>query len=247
MLIVANWKAYVEERERVKKLYALAKRLTSATKVAIILAPSAPQLGFLAPRNTSKVAFAAQDISLTTGGPHTGEVTAAAFAALGATYTIVGHSERRAKGETRETTAQKVAHAVANGLTPILCVGEKERDTEGRYLADVRADLEGALESIAPKERSRIIVAYEPVWAINKTFDDAISVTDLAEMALYIRKVLAELSTAKTSAKTTVLYGGSVEPENIRGLAAGSDVDGFLVGHASVDPVMFAALVKALS
>src|SRR3989338_8458446 len=119
MLIVANWKAYVEERERVKKLYALAKRLTSARKVAIILAPSAPQLGFLAPRNTSKVAFAAQDISLTTGGPHTGEVTAAAFAALGATYTIVGHSERRAKGETRETTAQKVAHAVATGPSPM--------------------------------------------------------------------------------------------------------------------------------
>src|SRR3989338_8924393 len=145
MIIVANWKAYVEEASRAKKLFSLAKRLAASTRVAIILAPSAPQLGLLAPKNKSKVAFAAQDISLSTGGPHTGEVTAPMFASLGVSYAIIGHSERRAAGETRETIAQKVLHAIAHGLTPILCVGEKERDVEGQYLTEVRADIVSAL------------------------------------------------------------------------------------------------------
>lgn len=247
MMVIANWKAYVEDAQKAKKLFSLAKRLAGATKVRIVLAPPAPQLGLLSPKNASKVEFAAQDISLSAGGPHTGEVTAPMFASLGVRYVIIGHSERRAAGETRDTVAQKIAHAVTHGLVPILCVGEKERDAEGHYLAEVRADIASALEGVEPKERADIIIAYEPVWAINKTANESIGVTDLAEMTLYIRKVLAELSTAKTSAKTTVIYGGSVEPENIRGLAGGSGIDGFLVGHASIDPVMFAALVKALS
>ncbi|MDO8624234.1 MAG: triose-phosphate isomerase [bacterium] len=247
MIVVANWKAYVEEAERAKKLFSLAKRLATKTKVSIVLAPSAPQIGLLAPKNKSKIAFAAQDISLSTGGPHTGEVTAPMFISLGVAYTLVGHSERRAAGETRETVAQKILHAIAHGLTPILCVGEKERDAEGRYLAEVRADIVSALTQVAPKDRSRVIVVYEPVWAIGKGAEDAIAVTDLSEMALYIRKVLAELATSKASSKTIVLYGGSVVPEDIRGLAGGSGVDGFLVGHASVDPSMFTALVKALA
>ncbi len=247
MIVIANWKAYVEDSAKAKKLFSLAKRLTAATKVTIVLAPPAPQIGLLAPKNKSKIEFAAQDISLAAGGPHTGEVTAPMFTSLGVTYAIIGHSERRAAGETREMISQKVAHAIAHGLIPIVCVGEQARDTEGHYLAQVRADIVSALEGIEPKEKSKVIIAYEPVWAIGKTSAEAIGVTDLAEMTLYIRKVLAELSTAKASAKTTVIYGGSVEPENIRGLAGGSAVDGFLVGHASVDPSLFSALVKALA
>jgi len=247
MLVVANWKAYVEEVGRAKKLFALAKRIVSSSKVKIVLAPSAPYLGLLAPKNKSKVAFAAQDVSLTTGGPHTGEVTAPMLLSLGVTYVIIGHSERRAAGEGREVIAQKVAHAITQGLTPILCVGEKERDAEGHYLAEIRADLVSALGGINAKQHADVVVAYEPVWAINKGADEAIDVTDLSEMALYIRKVLAEQGSNKSASRALVLYGGSIEPENVRDLAGGSGVDGFLVGHASVDPSMFAALARALA
>src|SRR5512146_1116134 len=99
---------------------------------------------------------------------------------------------------------------------------------------------------LAPKERAKVIIAYEPLWAINKTAEDAIGPNDLAEMVLYIRKVTAELLPGKSSRHTGVLYGGSVEPGNVRDLAASSSVDGFLIGHASVDPALFAALVKQL-
>lgn len=247
MIIAANWKAYVEDPAKAKKLFSIAKRLVNTTKISIILAPAAPQLGLLAPRNTSKVAFAAQDVSVTTGGPHTGETSAQIYASIGARYAIIGHSERRAMGEGRELIAQKVQHAIAHDLAPILCVGERERDPQSHYLAELRADIDSALASLSPKERTRVLVAYEPVWAIGKTAAEAITPADLGEMALYIRKVLAELYPGKAGEKSVVLYGGSVEPENIRSLAGGSGVDGFLVGRASVEPATFAALAKALA
>lgn len=247
MLIVANWKAYVEELAKAKKLFATSKRLAAATGSRIVLAPPAPLLGTLAVRNKSKVAFSAQDISVTTGGAKTGEATAQAYAAAGATYAIIGHSERREAGDTDAIIAEKLSHALAQGLSPILCIGERQRDSEGRYLGLVREELTLAIESLAPKERAKVIVAYEPLWAIGRDAEHSISSNDLAEMVLYIRKVLAELLTGKSSTGTLVLYGGSVEPGNVRDLAASSGVDGFLIGHSSTDPGTFSLLVKQLT
>lgn len=245
MLIVANWKAYVDDLARAKKLFSAAKRLSSS-RISIVLAPPAPLLGALAARNKSRVAFAAQDVSAETGGAHTGEVPAQAFSAAGASYAIIGHSERRAVGDTDAVVAEKLSHALAHGLTPILCVGERERDGEGHYLSSIREQISSALSALVPKDRAKVVIAYEPLWAIGKTAEATIGGEDLAEMSLYIRKVLAELLPGKSAKRSLVLYGGSVEPANIRDLAAESDVDGFLIGHASVDPVTFKALVKAL-
>jgi len=258
MLVVANWKAYIEDSARAKKLFAISKKLARATGVTIVLAPPAPLLGALAVKNKpaspktasrggSLVAFSAQDISATTGGAETGEVIAQAYVASGATYAIIGHSERRSAGDTDSIVSEKLAHALAHGLTPILCVGESERDGDGRYLAIVREELTRAIESLAPKERAKVIIAYEPLWAIGKTAVFAAGSNDLAEMVLYIRKVLAELLPGKSSTHALVLYGGAVEPGNIRDLAATSGVDGFLIGHASVDPHTFTLLVQQLA
>ncbi|MGD0328726.1 MAG: triose-phosphate isomerase [Minisyncoccia bacterium] len=246
MLIVANWKAYVEEHAKAKKLFAISKRLARETGCDIVLAPPAPFLGALAVKNKSEVAFASQDVSATAGGSETGEVTARAYAAAGATYAIIGHSERRSAGDTDAIVAQKLAHALAQGLTPILCVGESARDGEGRYLTVIREELTSAITPLASKESTKVIVAYEPLWAIGKTAAFAIGPDDLTEMVLYIRKVLAELLPGKNSTRSFILYGGSVEPENIRAIAATSGVDGFLVGHASVDPHTFTLLIKQL-
>lgn len=245
MIIIANWKAYVEDFEKAKKLFAISKKIARTTTSTIVLAPPAPFVGAFAPKK-SGVAFAAQDVSVTTGGAHTGEMTAAAYAAVGTKYAIIGHSERRAAGDTDAIVGEKIAHALACTLLPILCIGERERDSEGRYLAYLREELTVALSALTPKERAKVIVAYEPLWAIGKTATSAITPNDLAEMVLYIRKVLAELLSGKSSAHALVLYGGSVEPDNIRMLAANSNVDGFLIGHASVDPITFSLLVKQL-
>lgn len=247
MLIVANWKAYIEDLNRAKKLLLASKKLASKTECDIVIAPPAPFLGILAANNKSQVAFSAQDVSITLGGAETGEATAAMFKSAGATYAIIGHSERRAQADTNAIVAEKLAHALARDLIPILCVGEQERDGEGRYLSYVREEITSAIAPLTPKERTKIILAYEPLWAIGKTADHAIGQTDLTEMVLYLRKILAELIPGKHSQHALVLYGGSVEPENIRDLARASLVDGFLIGHASVDETMLAAIAGQLA
>lgn len=248
MFIAANWKAYVEDAKKGKALTALGKRLAGAYKKhEIVLAPSAVHLGLLAHGNKSKVRFAAQDVSLTTGGAHTGEISAQMLADLKVTYAIVGHSERRAMGETDEQVSEKARHALAHGIVPILCVGERERDANAGYLSLIRAQLSAVFEPLSPKERLEVVVAYEPVWAIGKTAADALPAHDIEEMVLYIRKVLGEYLPGKAPSRVKILYGGSVEPLNARDLASGTGIDGFLIGHASVDPTTFSALVKAVS
>jgi triosephosphate isomerase len=196
--------------------------------------------------NKSPVAFAAQDVSVTTGGAQTGEVTAQAYAASGATYAIIGHSERRAQGDTNSRVQEKLSHALAQGLIPILCIGEHERDTEGQYLAFLREELVTAMKNLSSKEQAKIIVAYEPIWAIGKTAADAMGANELGEIVLYIRKILSELFQGGNATRTLILYGGSVEPDNIRDLGSHTGINGFLVGHASVDPKKFTLLIKQL-
>ncbi len=247
MLIVANWKAYVEEPKLAKRLVESAKRLARGGPHTVVLAPSAPYLGALALGNRTRVMFAAQDVSQSEGGAATGESTAQAAQGAGATYAIVGHSERRALGESNAVVAEKLRRVIDADLIPVLCVGEKERDGEGKYLAGIREQVASALSGLTPKERARVVVAYEPVWAIGKSAVQAIHPNDLHEIVLYIRKVLAELTSVKQAARTIVLYGGSVEPVNIAALGQEGGVQGFLVGHASVDPKSFTALVQELS
>lgn len=247
MLIVGNWKAYIESLSKAKRLYAASKRLGQSGKISIVLAPPAPYLGSLASGNRSKVEFAVQDVSATLGGATTGEVTAEAAADAGATYAIIGHSERRAMGDTDAIVLSKVQHALAHGLTPILCIGESVRDEDAAYLTQLRHQVSTVFAALSPKERTQMIIAYEPIWAIGKNASDAITPADLNEMVLYIQKMLGEYLPGKASSKVLILYGGSVEPGNIRALAAGTSIDGFLVGRASSDVTTFGALVKALS
>ncbi len=246
MLIVGNWKTYVETVTKAKALLTNAKRIVAKGGNEIVIAPPAPYLGVLF-AGKSKVGFASQDISLASRGAATGETTATMLTSLGVTYAIVGHSERRAKGETDALVTEKVRHALTNRIIPILCIGELTRDPDGKYLKRIREEVSTVYASLTPSERSKVVVAYEPVWAIGKASGDAIDAADLYEMVLYIRKVLGDFMPAKTAGKVRVLYGGSVEPGNARILAAGSGINGFLVGRASTEADTFTALVKAVS
>jgi triosephosphate isomerase (TIM) len=246
MLIVGNWKAYVQTETKARKLFAVAKKLSKKPDIQIVIAPPAPYIGILAPGNRSKVAFASQDLSLSAGGATTGEIPAALLSDLGVKYAILGHSERRALGETDVTVAEKVRHAFANKITPIVCIGERERDIDAKYLAFLRAQIHAVFEPLGPKERQQVILAYEPIWAIGKTASDALMPTDLTEMVLYIQKILGDYLPGRSVQDIEIIYGGSVEPANIVALSQDTGIDGFLPGHASADPDVFSALVKAL-
>lgn len=246
MLIVSNWKAYVETSARAKELHKAAALLSKKTSHELVLLVPAPYIGLLA-GGKSQVALGSQDISVTVGGATTGEVTAGAVAELGAKFALVGHSERRAMGERDDVILEKTKHALAHGLTPILCVGERERDEDARYLKEVRSQLTAVFGELSQKECMQMIVAYEPVWAIGKSASEATTPEDLREMVLYIRKVLGDFVPGKAALKIPVLYGGSTEAANAPSLAHGTEIDGFLVGRASTDVATYSALVQALS
>ena len=249
MLIVGNWKAYVESKVKAKALYAGARRLSLKEKHEVFVAPSFPYIGMLAPvrASTKSAGLAAQDVSLTVGGAQTGEVPAGALKDMGVSYVIVGHSERRAAGESDSAVVEKARHVLAHGMVPILCVGEAVRDSDALYLTHVRTQISALMNVLTPKERLTVVIAYEPIWAIGKTGLEAIQPADLREMVLYIRKVLADVMPGRANQKVRILYGGSVDASNARMLAEDTGIDGFLVGRASTDVAGFSALVNAVS
>ena len=191
-----------------------------------------------------KVAFAIQNIHEREKGAFTGEVSAAQALESGCGYTLVGHAERRAMGETDELVKHKVFSAVKEGLTPIICVGEKVRDSNAEYLHFIRRQITTALSEIPRSKFSQIVIAYEPVWAIGHA---APSAHEIHQMMLFVRKILVENYGARYAVSTTLLYGGSVNEQNIEKIMQIPDVDGVLVGRASLNAETFSEIMVAVN
>jgi triosephosphate isomerase len=177
-------------------------------------------------------------------GPYTGEVSGAFLAKLGCTYVVVGHSERREyHDESDETVNAKLKAAFRFSLTPIFCVGERlEVRQEGRHLEHVLTQVREGLAGIPAEQARTIVVAYEPVWAIGT--GEVATPEDAQEVCAAIRTALAELYTGGLADQVRVLYGGSVKAGNIAAIMAQEDVDGALVGGASLDPAEFASICR---
>jgi triosephosphate isomerase len=192
----------------------------------------------------SGVRVAGQNMHWEREGPFTGEVSAQMLVEAGCYGVIVGHSERRQYfGETDQTVNRKLRAALAAGLTPIVCVGETLDEREARQTRSVvQRQFEGAFASLTPQDFSRILLAYEPVWAIGT---GRTATPEIAEEAhKYIRELAAAQFTPELGFELRILYGGSVKPDNIKGLMLQADIDGALVGGASLDPKSFAAIVN---
>jgi len=241
-IIVANWKMNPHTLQEASRLYDAVKKAAGRRTTAVVCPPFV-YLSTFQKRGRGKVTLGAQDVSSEEGGAHTGEVSAAMLKNLGVSYCLVGHSERRAQGETNDIVCRKLHGALAAGLTVILCIGERERDREVEYLSFLEEELRSALTGLQSKEVRRLIVAYEPLWAIGKTASDAMKPEDVHETVLYIRKLLTGLFDRKTAEAVPVLYGGSVELRNVMELLERGEANGFLVGHASLDAKQFAEML----
>jgi triosephosphate isomerase (TIM) len=182
-----------------------------------------------------------------TKGSYTGEVSAPMLASIGTEYVIVGHSERRARGENNEIVNRKVRVALLEGIDVVLCIGEEARDHGGEYLLFLTEELISALSGLKKDSLKHIAIAYEPIWAIGKTSKDAMKPSDMHEMSLFIRKILTDRYDRATALSVPILYGGSVEVENSETLLRGGEIDGFLVGHASLDPESFKEILALAS
>ncbi len=193
----------------------------------------------------SNVAVSAQHVHPAVSGAFTGEVSVPMLKDLGATWVIVGHSERRQYfGETDALVHQRAAAVLAGGLSPIVCVGETLAEREsGQTLAVVDRQLKGALDGLPADTRARVVVAYEPVWAIGT--GKTATARQAQEVHAHIRKSVAGLWGAEAAAALRIQYGGSVKADNAKELLGEADIDGALVGGASLKAGDFAAIVKA--
>ncbi|WP_290095121.1 triose-phosphate isomerase [Paramuribaculum intestinale] len=245
-IVAGNWKMNTTLQEGV----GLAKDVNEALKHAEVECDVVICVPFthLAPVNEvidSKLGLGAENCADHKSGAYTGEVSASMVASTGATYVILGHSERRQYyGETAETLKEKVALALDNNLTPIFCIGEVlEQRENGSYLDVVKSQIEDALFGLSAAEFSKLVLAYEPVWAIGtgKTATD----DQAQEMHAHIRSVIAGKYGKEIADNTSILYGGSCKPSNARALFAKPDVDGGLIGGASLDAESFMGIVTA--
>ena len=195
-------------------------------------------------RIISRSRLGAQDVFWANSARATGEVSPEMLKDLGASYCIIGHSERRALGETDDSVSKKLRAALAEGLTPIVCVGEKERDAEGRYFGILKAQLTASFSGITRAQFRDISIAYEPLWAIGKSAREAAEPRVIREMSIFIQKVLSDLYGEEAARLPRILYGGSVKPDNVKELMAQPDIDGGLVGGASLQLEEFASIVR---
>ena len=188
--------------------------------------------------------YGAQDLSPHASGAYTGDVSGAFLKKLGCTYVLVGHSERREyHDETDDVVAAKVKAAYAHELTPILCCGEAlEVRKEGRQVEHVVAQLRAALDGVTKEQAASVVIAYEPIWAIGT--GEVATPEDAQEVCAAIRNLLAELYSGDLADGVRILYGGSVKAANVAAIMAQEDVDGALVGGASIDPAEFASICR---
>lgn len=178
-------------------------------------------------------------------GAYTGEVSPEMIASLGLQYVILGHSERRAFGETDELINKKIIATIKAKLIAVLCVGEQERDPDGEYLKFISFQIKHALKGVSKKDLDKIIIAYEPIWAIGKHAHRVASADDALEVSILIKKTLTELY-GKDGILVPVLYGGSVDQKNAWEFLTKAHVQGLLVGRASLDTEIFGEILKSV-
>jgi triosephosphate isomerase len=245
-VIAGNWKMYKTLSESVETALALKPLVANANHCEVVIAPVFTALKTVCDRlEGSNVKVAAQDCSTEKEeGAHTGEVAAFMLRDVGAKFVIVGHSERRQfYAETDEMVNRKVKAALASGLTVIMCVGEMLAQREdGSAENVVSTQLIGGVAGLTASDLDRIIVAYEPVWAIGT--GRTATPEQAQEMHAFIRRVFADRHSKAAADALRILYGGSVKPDNIAGLMAQADIDGALVGGASLKADSFAQIVN---
>ncbi|MFJ8434236.1 triose-phosphate isomerase [Kitasatospora sp. NPDC094019] len=248
-LMAGNWKMNLNHLEAIqhtqKLAFALADKDYESVEVAVLVPfTDLRSVQTLVDGDKLKIKFGSQDISQHDGGAYTGEISGPMLSKLKCTYAVIGHSERREyHNETDELVNAKVKAAYRNGITPILCIGEPlEIRKAGTHVEHTLAQLDGGLKDVPADQAESVVVAYEPVWAIGT--GEVATPEDAQEVCAAIRARIAELYSAELADKVRVLYGGSVKSSSAAGLMAKPDIDGGLVGGASLDAEEFVKIVR---
>ncbi len=245
-LVIGNWKMNPVTLAEVKTIVSRLKTLLKKNSdVAVVVVP--PTLYMMEIQKLlrgSAIGLGAQNTHPAPMGAQTGEHSIPMLSAVGVKTVIVGHSERRALGETDTQVGEKVAALIKAKVMPIVCIGERERDTQGNFFLLIEAQIKAALSDV-PKARFKdVVIAYEPIWAIGT--GKTATAEDVNEMRLFIQKILTKQFDRPSAAKIRIIYGGSVSATNAAELFVGGGVDGFLVGGASLRPQEFAQIISSV-
>jgi triosephosphate isomerase len=244
-LMAGNWKMNLTIPESVKLATELKERVTDVSDREVLICPSFTTLSSVNEAiKGSNIVLGAQNICQEEKGAFTAEISPAMLKEVGCSYVIVGHSERRhVFDETNDLVNLRLKNGLKNGLKVILCVGEKLEEREANETNDVIVgQIEIGLKEVSKEEMGNIVIAYEPVWAIGT--GKVASPEQAQEVHAMIRQLLTDMFNKKVSSATRIIYGGSMKPENVKELMAQEDVDGGLVGGASLDAESFTKIVK---
>jgi triosephosphate isomerase len=244
-LMSGNWKMYKTAAETAAFFEKFAPLVERSAHAEVVICPTFVNIpAAVAATAGTHIEIGGQNLYWKNEGAFTGEISGPMLKAVGARWVIIGHSERRQYfGETDETVLKRTVAALEAGLNPIVCVGERLQEREsGATEAVLKTQFDGGLAGLAPEQFARIAIAYEPVWAIGtgKTATPEIA----ADAHKFIRSLVAAKFGAGQAATTRILYGGSVKPDNVRSLMAQPDIDGTLVGGASLEAVSFSLIVN---
>lgn len=246
-LVIGNWKMQPASLSLTTKLgKELKKKLGTEREVAVVVAPPFVYLDSIRTilHGAKGLVLGAQDAFPEKPGAHTSQIAIPMLRDLAVQYIILGHSERRALGETGEVVNKKLIAVLKEGLTGVVCVGEHARDHAGHYLSLIEEQVRQALAGVSKAKLERVVIAYEPLWAIGT--GATATPADVHEMRLFIERVLSDLYGRTYAQRVSILYGGSVNAKNARELFIEGTIDGFLVGGASLKADEFTGIVRAV-
>ena len=242
-IVIGNWKMNPLSSKEAEKLFTgIAKSASIVKKTEIVVCPPYLYLEKLK-KISKKISLGAQNAFWGEVGAYTGEISTEMLYGIGVKYVIVGHSERRIMGENNGEVNRKIKASIGAGLRPVLCVGENLRDENHEYLNFVKTQIDECLNGVSRDSVAKVIIAYEPVWAIGKGASPA-TPEEFREMNIFIKKILSDKFGVAEVSKVKIIYGGSVDDKNALDFIKDGQADGFLPGRASLDVEKFSKIVK---
>lgn len=244
-IVVGNWKMNPPSKKEAEFLLSkISQSLKNIKGIDVVICPPFPYL-FLKSKS-KKISIGAQDVSVKTEGSWTGEVSISMLKSFSLTHVILGHSERRLLGDKDEEINEKLINVLKAKLTPILCIGERERDKEGKYLTFIEDQIKKSFLNVLRSDVKKIIIAYEPVWAIGALSKREATKEEFIEIKIFIKKIISNLYDPKTAHEVKILYGGSVNKDNARIFVKEGEADGLLVGRDSLNYKNFEQIIKSI-
>jgi triosephosphate isomerase len=245
-IVIGNWKMNPAGLDLARRIALRTRRAAAKLEhTDVIACPPFPFIqACVSRKQPNPLQVGAQSVSIFEAGAHTGEVGADMLRSLGAVCAIVGHSEERERGDTDAVVSKKIARVVEAGMTAVVCVGEKAREEGGAHFDFLKGEIKNTFAGIRADKVRRIILAYEPIWAVGAK--DAMAPSEICEMSIFVKKAFADIFGHEAGLRVRVLYGGAVNFRNAQDIVRIGKVDGLLVGRESVNMPGFIELLKAV-